>query len=61
MHLLFQESEAPSAELVHFSDRNQSKGFGRKPIPRLEIREIPRGTVRDELPVGPTRVHGPRA
>jgi len=60
-HLLFKEPEAPGAEPADFSSRDSVKGFGREPIPRLEIREIPRGTMRDELPVGPIRVDGPRA
>jgi len=40
-HLLFEEAEAPGAESVDFSRGNRSKGFGRKTIPRLEIRGIP--------------------
>jgi len=58
-HLLFEEPEAPGAEPVHLFGGDSLKGFGRKPIPRLEIREIPRGGIRDDLPVWPTWVNGP--
>ncbi|TLZ79874.1 MAG: hypothetical protein E6K07_02760 [Methanobacteriota archaeon] len=60
-HLVFQEPEAPRAEPVDFSGGDRSKGFGRKLISRLEIRESSGGTIRDELRVRPTRVDGPRA
>src|SRR2546425_2525026 len=59
-HLLFEEAEAPSAELAHLSGGDRSKGFGREPIPRLEIPEMPRGRMWDELLDRPIWVDGPR-